>query len=148
MALVHVTRRIDADPQRVWQLVTDWPAQSRWIPLTRVFIDPDGPSAGVGTRFTGRTGLGPLFFDDLMEVTEWQPPADGAGRCRVVHRGRWVRGWAEITVVPAAGGGAQLTWLEDIRPRWTPRLADPVVAGVGRVLFDGTLAKLAGELSG
>jgi uncharacterized protein YndB with AHSA1/START domain len=149
MALVRSVRRVDAPVDRVWALITDWPAHGRWIPLTRVGIDPDSPTVeGLGTRFTGRTALGPIGFDDPMTVTEWQPP-DGAGpgRCRVVKRGRWLAGWAEIEVRPEAGG-SRLSWVEDVRPRWTPKLVDPVVSLVGKLLFDRTLRRLARELSG
>jgi uncharacterized protein YndB with AHSA1/START domain len=149
MALVRSVRQLGAPVDRVWALVTDWPAHGRWIPLTRVSIDPDSPTArGLGTRFTGRTALGPIGFDDPMTVTEWQPPdASGEGRCRVIKRGRWLAGWAEIEVRPTAGG-SRLSWLEDVRPRWTPRWADPVVSRVGKLLFDRTLRRLARELSG
>jgi Polyketide cyclase / dehydrase and lipid transport len=149
VALVRSVRQVGADPGRVWSLVTDWPAHGRWIPLTTVTIDRDSPvTKGVGTRFTGRTALGPVGFDDPMTVTEWQPPVDGsAGRCRVVKRGRWLTGWAEIEVQPVSDG-SRLIWVEDVRPRWTPRLADRVVSRVGRLLFDRTLRQLARELSG
>lgn len=148
MALVRSIRQLDAPVARVWALVTDWPAHGRWIPLTRVAIDPDSPAAaGLGTRFTGRTALGRVSLDDPMTVTEWQPPdGDGAGRCRVVKRGRWLAGWAEIEVRPE-GGGSRLSWMEDIQPRWTPRWADPVVKLVGRLLFDRALRRLAAELN-
>ncbi len=149
MALVRVTRHIDAPVERVWELVTDWPAHGRWIPLTKVSIDPDSPDgAGLGTRFTGRTALGPIGFDDPMTVTEWQPPAEAsAGRCRVVKRGRWLAGGAEIEVGPEAGG-SRLTWSEDVQPRGLPRLADPAVTLMGKLLFERTLRQLARELSG
>ena len=147
MALVRSTRHVEASVDRVWTLVTDWPAHTRWIPLTTVTIDSDSPvRSGPGTRFTGRTALGSVGFDDPMTVTVWQPPADGEpGRCRVVKRGRWLTGWAEIEV---AGErlGSRLTWLEDVRPRWTPRAADRAVALFGRLLFDWTLRKIAAEL--
>lgn len=149
MALVRAARHIDAPAERVWALITDWPAHGRWMPLTEVGIDPDSPAdAGLGTRFTGRTGLGPVGFDDPMTVTDWQPPAEGgAGRCRVVKRGRWLTGWAEIEVRPEAGG-SRLSWLEDVRPRWLPRLADPAVALAGRLLFGRVLRQAAEELAG
>lgn len=149
MALVRADLHIDASAERVWELVTDWPAHGRWIPLTRVSIDPDSPTGtGLGTRFTGRTGLGPVGFDDPMTVTEWQPPAEaGAGRCRVVKRGRWLTGWAEIEVRPEADG-SRLSWLEDVRPRWLPRLADPAVALAGNLLFGRALRRAAAELAG
>lgn len=146
MALVRSARRIEAPAPLVWERVTDWHAHGRWIPFTVVTIDADSPaSRGLGTRFTGRSALGPVGFDDLMTVTGWQPPTgDQPGRCRIEHRGRWIKGWAEIVVQPA-GSGTELEWIEDLRPRWTPRFADPVVSRIGRVMFDGTLRKLAAE---
>jgi hypothetical protein len=139
---------IDADAELVWKLVTDWPAQSRWVPLTVVTIDSASPSAsGPGTRFTGRTQLGPIRFDDPMEVTEWQPAAAGrTGRCRVRKLGPWFTGWAEITVGPAAGG-TRVEWTEQVRVRWLPRIADPVAGAVGSMFFGRVLRKMAAELA-
>jgi hypothetical protein len=139
---------MDADAEAVWALVTDWPAQSRWIPLTAVTIDRDSPCrAGLGTRFTGRTQLGPLGFDDPMEVTGWQPPASGVpGRCRVGKRGPWLTGWAEITVRPGACG-TEVEWIEQVRVRWLPRIADRVIAAVGSAFFGRVLRKMAAEFA-
>lgn len=149
MALVRSSRRINAPAVAVWNLVTDWTAHGRWIPLTVVTVvtvDPGGPAGGLGTRFVGRTALGPIGFDDPMTVTQWQPAvAGGSGRCRITHQGPWVLGWAEIEVRPEPSG-CTLTWVEDVRPRWTPRFADPLVSRVGKVMFDGTLRKVAAEV--
>ncbi|HTZ45455.1 MAG TPA: SRPBCC family protein [Jatrophihabitans sp.] len=149
MALVRTARHLDAPVDLVWALVTDWPAHSRWIPFTEVAVDADSPvRSGLGTRFTGRTALGPVGFDDPMTVTEWQPPDGGTpGRCRVVKRGRWLTGWAEIEVRPEPGG-CRLSWVEDVRTRWTPRWADPVAAAAGDRLFALTLRRIAAELAG
>ena len=149
MALVRSSRTIAAPVEPVWQHVTDWHAHGRWIPLTVVSIDPGSPAVrGLGTRFTGRSALGPVGFDDPMVVTEWHPPTDeDGGRCRIEHRGRWVVGWAEIEVAPA-GTGSRLSWTEDVEPRGVPRFLDPLVSRIGKVLFDGTLRKLAAELDG
>lgn len=148
MALVRSATHIPAPAGQAWTVVTDWPSHSRWIPLTRVTIDPDSPvRTGLGTRFTGRTVLGPVGFDDPMTVTVWQPPADGEpGRCRVVKRGRWLTGWAEIEVWPD-GTGSRLSWIEDVQLRWLPRAADPALALAGRLVFDRTLRNLAAELA-
>ncbi|MGI8666371.1 MAG: SRPBCC family protein [Jatrophihabitans sp.] len=148
MASVRSVRELPADPQTVWTLITDWPAHGRWIPLTTVTLDADSPvQVGLGTRFTGRTGLGPAGFDDPMTVTEWQPPrAAEPGRCRVVKRGRWLAGWAEIEVSPA-GAGSRVVWTEDVSPRWTPGFAAPLVSLIGNRLFDRTISRLAAELA-
>ncbi len=152
MARIRTELVIDAAAEKVWGLVTDWPAQTRWIPLTTVTVQrPGQDGTGLGARFTGRSQLGPLQFDDPMEVTEWRPPAAGApGRCQVRKLGPWLTGWAEIDVRPIAGG-ARIVWSEDIRLRWTPRFADrvlgPVIAAFGSVLFGRALRKMAAELA-
>lgn len=150
MTRIRTELTIDAPAEAVWALVTDWPAQSRWIPLTTVTLDRQSP-AGLGARFTGRTRLGPIRFDDPMEVTEWQPATGGApGRCEVRKLGPWLTGRAEIDVRPA-GAGARVAWSEDIRLRWMPRFADrllgPVIAAAGAALFGRTLRKMAAELA-
>ncbi|HEX8095180.1 SRPBCC family protein [Jatrophihabitans sp.] len=149
MARIRTELVINAPAARVWALVTDWPAQSRWIPLTTVTIDRSGSEGvtGLGARFTGRTRLGPLGFDDPMEVTEWRPATDGvAGRCRVRKLGPWLTGWAEIEVRPSPGG-TRVEWVEEVRARWTPRIADPVIAAVGSAFFGRVLRKMAAELA-
>lgn len=163
MARIRTELTIDAPVEEVWTLVTDWPAQSRWIPLTTVTLDRPGQagpggsgqagpgSSGLGARFTGRTRLGPIRFDDPMEVTEWQPATGGApGRCRVRKLGPWLTGWAEIEVAHA-GAGARVAWSEDIRLRWMPGFADrvlgPVIAAIGGWLFGRALRKMAAEFA-
>jgi hypothetical protein len=148
MALIRLKLHLDAEVAAVWSLITDWPAHGRWIPFTKVSIDADSPvQSGLGTRFTGRSGIGPVAFDDPMTVTQWDPPqGNDPGRCRIVKHGKWVQGWAEIEVARVAGR-AELSWTEEARPRWTPRFADPVVARLGKVLFGGTLRRMAAELA-
>lgn len=167
MAPVRTDIIVAATPGQAWGLVTDWTSHSRWIPRTTVTLDSDSPvSAGVGTRFTGRTSLGGgaasgagtvgrflgglgkrVGFDDPMVVTQWQPPDErGNGCCRVLKRGPWLTGWAEVQVA-ATDGGTRVSWLEDVRTRWVPRFADPLVSAVGSVLFSRVLRKMAAELA-
>ncbi len=152
MARLRTELTIQAPAEKVWALVIDWPAQSRWIPLTTVTIDRSSPAgSGPGTRFTGRTRLGPIRFDDPMEVTEWQSATEGCpGRCQVRKLGPWLTGRAEIDVRPTAGG-TRVAWSEDIRLRWMPAVADrllsPLIAAVGTALFGRALRKMAAELA-
>jgi len=151
VARIRTELLVDAPADRVWALVTDWPAQSRWVPLTTVTLDELAPGAvagaGLGARFTGRTRLGPVAFDDPMEVTEWQPATAGApGRCQVRKLGPWLTGWAEIGVSPSPEG-ARVEWVEEIRARWTPRLVDPVIGAVGSLFFGRVLRRMGAELA-
>ncbi|MFI9295309.1 SRPBCC family protein [Streptomyces gardneri] len=135
MTLFRVERTVPLPPDVVWRRLTDWPAHGRQVPLTRTTVLTPGPN-GAGTRFTARTGLGPLAFDDPMEVVRWEPPEAGRpGVCRLDKSGRVVRGWAEVAVTAAPGGGSRVEWTEELAVRGLPRVFDPVLARAGRALF-------------
>jgi hypothetical protein len=141
--------RTPAPAARTWQLLTDWPAHGRWVPLTVVrVLTPQG--RGVGARFNGRTGIGPLGFDDPMEIVEWREPAAGVpGRVRLVKQGRVVLGGAEIEVEDTPGGGSVVRWTEDVQvaPVGLTRPFDRVVAVLGRRAFERALRAMARELA-
>ncbi|MCX5443410.1 MULTISPECIES: SRPBCC family protein [unclassified Streptomyces] len=118
-----------------WRRLTEWPRHAGMVPLTRVTLVTDPPNR-VGTRFVARSGIGPLAFDDPMEVTVWCPPVDGQpGRVRLEKRGRFVLGHAELEVRPGPGGRTRVLWREELRLRWLPSLFDPLLARVARAVF-------------
>jgi hypothetical protein len=147
VAVFSSTLDVEAPAARVWDRMVDWPAHSRWVPLTRVRV-VGGRADGVGARFVGRTGFGPLAFDDPMEVVQWVPPGEGTpGRCAVVKAGRLIRGTAEFTVV-SRPGGCTVVWSEDVElapVRLTRRLA-PLIARVGRWGAQRALRAMAHEI--
>jgi hypothetical protein len=138
-----------APADRTWASLTDWPSHGRWVPLTDVrVLTPSG--SGVGARFVGRTGLGPLAFDDPMEVVEWRPPAPGVpGLCRIVHQGKLVLGTARLEVAERPGGGSRVSWTEDVElaPVALTRPFGRVVGAVGRAAFARSLRAMARELA-
>ncbi|AUH38932.1 Immediate-early protein 2 [Streptomyces sp. CMB-StM0423] len=145
MALFEVERTVRAPAVAVWERLTDWPAHGGRVPLTRI-VGVSVPAEGVGARFTARTGVGRVGFDDPMEVVEWSPPGAGraVGRCRLVKRGRVVLGWAEIEVYgPEAdagdAGAVRVVWREELGVRGVPRTLDPVVAWTARRVFSRVL---------
>ena len=145
----HVAVSVDvAAPVRAtWDAITDWPAHGRFAPLTTVTVTtPDPP--GAGTRFLARSGVGPLGFDDPMEVVEWAPPVGGGpGRCVVAKHGRHVLGTAVIDVVPAPGG-SRLTWTYDVEvaPVALTRPFGPLVAAFTRAGLRRVLGALARDV--
>lgn len=146
MSVFRITRVVTLPAEEVWLRVTDWPAHAAQVPLTAISVVTSPPTR-VGTVFVARTGLGRAGFDDPMEVVRWEPPVDGrTGRCRLVKRGRMITGWAEIEVRPE-GSGAVVVWAEQLRIRALPRLFDPLVVRVGRMVFgrvlDGLLKRRA-----
>ena len=149
MARFTAVVRTPAPAARTWTLLTDWSAHGRWIPLTVMTVHT--PHArGLGVRFTGRTGFGPLAFDDPMEVVEWREPAAGVpGRVGLVKHGRVVLGGAEIEVEDTPGGGSVVRWTEDVQvaPVALTRPFDGVVAALGRRAFERALRAMARELA-
>lgn len=150
--MARFTASIDvaAPVQRVWDRITDWPAHGRWIALTTVRVTSDRPD-GVGTTFVGRSGIGPIGFDDPMEIVEWTPPVAGRpGAVRLRKHGRVVLGWAGVEVAAGPGGGTRVRWTEDVQlaPVWLTRPAGRLIEIGGRLAFDRALRAMAAEIEG
>jgi hypothetical protein len=143
----QVVRRSALDPTSAWRQVTTWERHGDAVPFTSVRRQP-GSGPGLGERFVARTTLGPVGFDDLMEVVAWEPPREGAptaetgrGFCRVEKRGRTLTGWTEITVQPDANGSV-VTWREHAEVPRLGRLGNAPAGLVGRLLFGRLLKRL------
>jgi hypothetical protein len=154
VAAFEVRRDSALSASQAWARLTDWRRHGDFIPFTDVLVSetPDStassPGTGVGAAFVARTSLGPLHFDDPMEVTYWRPPDDGPGMCRLVKTGRVVHGWAVLTVTPT-GSGCSVCWTEDAAVRYTGALLGwPTKVAAGFVfgrLVDKLLATSARE---
>jgi polyketide cyclase/dehydrase/lipid transport protein len=127
VALFEVHRDSALTAPQAWARLTDWRRHGDFIPFTEVAVTGSAPhppgteGAGRGATFVARTSIGPLHFDDPMEVTHWRPPVDGDGICRLVKTGRVVTGWAVLTVTPTPTG-CSITWKEDAAVRFTGTL--------------------------
>lgn len=142
MALFEVSARSSLSPEQAWQRLVDWPKHADLVPLTSIRVLTATPS-GVGTVLVARTQVGPVGFDDPMEVTVWAPPTDDeVGFCRLDKRGSVVTGWAELTVTPEPGGGSTAIWREDIHVWKLPGLFDRPTAMSSRLLFGRVLRHL------
>jgi hypothetical protein len=122
----------------VWERVSDLVGHASGVPLQSVTSDPGEP--GLGWRFTPRTSLGPLGFDDPMVVTVWEPPR----RLRVEKVGRVLAGWADISLAPLPDGGTRVTWQEEVVPAHTgiARRTRPVFDAAGKVVFRRALTRM------
>lgn len=131
MALIEIVREVPLQPSEAWSRLTDWQRHGDFVPLTSITL--------TGNGFVARTGVGPLAFDDPMEIVTWVDHSF----CRLEKRGRLVTGWAELTV-EAHGTGSRVVWREDIHVTGTPRFADGLTRASSKRLFarviDGLLA--------
>ncbi|MDQ0797926.1 SRPBCC family protein [Streptomyces sp. B1I3] len=144
MAVFRIERFTPLPAAEAWRRVTDWERHAGTVPLTSVTV-PTGPPTRTGTVFVARTGLGPLGFDDPMEVVRWLPPAAGrAGLCELEKRGSVVLGRASIDVRPT-GSGAHVIWVEEVRVRLLPRWGDPLLRTAGRRAFGRVLDTLLAD---
>jgi uncharacterized protein YndB with AHSA1/START domain len=147
MGVFAIERVVAVPPRQVWDLITDWAGYARWMPLTTMRLDP-GPT-GAGWSFAGLSGVGRLRFSDVMRVTDWSPPSGtGPGRFRLVKVGRLLSGWAEVSVLPIAGGEqTRLLWRESIviRPVLLGRLLAPLTDRLNKALFVRVVDAMAAE---
>lgn len=115
-----VTVEAPLAPTQAWDRVWDLDRHTAVIPLTTVTTIPPATELGVGARFRGRTGIGPLGFDDPMRVLVWEPPTTGAGRAVVVKTGAVIGGRIEVELVPTAGDRVLITWRQQVEVPWFP----------------------------
>ncbi len=147
MGTFAIERIVAVPPAQVWDVITDWAGYARWMPLTRMRLD-QGPTR-VGWSFAGLTGVGRLRFCDAMRITAWAPTSGaGPGAFRLVKVGRLLAGWAEVSVLPIAGGKQTLlVWRENIviRPIPLGRLLAPLTDRVNEALFAKVIDDMAAE---
>jgi carbon monoxide dehydrogenase subunit G len=144
---IRATVPMPGSADDTWALLTDWATHSRWIPATTVTVVEE--TGGVGTRFVGRTHLGPLGFDDPMTVTESLPPSgEEPGRCAIRKTGRVVVGTAGFTVTATGPTTSTVTWWEDVTvaPTGLTRWVEPLVARAGSRAFARVLRSAAADL--
>ena len=104
-----VTVHIDADPEQVWDLVSDVTQIGRYSPETFEAEWLDGATGPeVGARFRGhvkRNGIGPIYWS-ACEVTECEP--ERAFEFALPNAQRRINTW-RYDLVPAEGGGTDVT---------------------------------------
>lgn len=122
MEPIHIVREVPFDPEETWQRLTTWERHGQFVPLTSIRTTDGG--------FVARTAIGPIGFDDTMDVVESNAP----WFCRLEKRGKVVQGWAEIRVEPTASG-SRATWTEAAHVWGVPRLLSPVEQFFSRLLF-------------
>jgi uncharacterized protein YndB with AHSA1/START domain len=102
---------IKSSPEKVFDYLTDWPAQSEWIFATRVEIRTPGLAKEVGGEIAAFTGFGPIGFWDYMTITKWEHPHI----VDVIHTGRVVKGTGTMRVEKTSDTITRFYWAEDLQ---------------------------------
>lgn len=122
--------------EKVWAELVDWGGHGRWIPMTRVEVDPSDAN-----RFIAWSGVGKLALEDRMHATDLQ--FDGQkGTCHVDKLGPVLVGFADLTVT-SQGNSTRVQWHEDVQVPYVPKALTPVVAKASGMLFSFALKRLA-----
>lgn len=137
---------VPGPPERVWARLWDLDRHTAAIPLTTVTPEP-ATATGTGlrhpsglredARFTARTGLGPVGFDDDMVVRAWDPP-----RHAVVEKvGRLLGGRIEVDLAPA-GPNTRLRWAQTFAATGVPDALAGLAAGGVRAAYRWALVRI------
>jgi hypothetical protein len=107
--LYRASVRIDAEPEQVWEWLSDWDRSSQWILGTTVEV-VGSQREGAGARTRAVTRIAGIKLIDEMTVTRWEAPR----LIQVEHHRKPVLGAAWFEIVPV-DGGAQIEWVEDLQ---------------------------------
>lgn len=120
---VSVAVEVAVPAEAAFAAMTDWPGQSEWVALTRVWVAA-GDGRSPGSVIEAFTGVGPVGFLDVMYIAAWRPL-----QVDVVHVGRLVRGPGTMRVEKLSEGRALIVWQEwlHLPLGWFGRFAWPVV---------------------
>jgi uncharacterized protein YndB with AHSA1/START domain len=135
---VHTLAVIDAPIDRVWSVISDIPAQPRWMTdMKAVRMDTPGP-VGVGSRGEAWVRMFGVGVSDPVVITEFEPPH----RFAVRHEGPFA-GEGIITLESGADGTTTIVrWSESIVPPVLPWLSAVALRPLFRAVFRADLERL------
>ena len=130
-------KQINLSSAEAWRRLVDWEGHGKWIPMTKVDVDPNDK-----TRFVAWTGVRPLVLEDRMhQLTEnWNGTE---GDSLVAKLGPVLVGEAEFSVKPgSAPDTAIVAWREDVRVPYLPKFLAPIVGWASKQAFAFSIKKM------
>ena len=138
---LEVVREIAAPRQVVWDVLTRWEEQPRWMLDAKAVEVLTPMRTGAGVTLRCPTNLLGVTVEDVMRVTRYEEPSV----LEVTHLGRIITGDGGF-VLADEGRRTRLTWWEEVDPPLGPLgelgatwVARPVI----RRIFGVSLARLA-----
>ena len=108
MARIEVTTHVEASPERVWEVLTDWERQAEWMADVRHIAVASEHREGTGVTLRANTDILGFVVRDELQVTQWEPPSVLGVR----HLGRLISGVAAFELTPTPSG-TRLVWWEE-----------------------------------
>ena len=108
MARIEVVTHVEAPPERVWEVLTDFERQGDWMSDLRDIRVVGDQREGVGVRISCLTDILGVAVRDDMVVTEWEP----AKALGVRHLGNLIAGVAAFELSPTPYG-TRVEWWEE-----------------------------------
>ena len=110
--LLELTQKVAAPRRSVWETLTHWERQPEWMLDAEQVVVLTPQRSGVGVTIRCPTNLLGVRVQDVMRVTEWQPPH----RLGVVHLGRIITGTGTFVLTEEGLDTTHITWSEVIDP--------------------------------
>ena len=136
--LIEDSIEIDADPAKVWSLVTDIPRMSQWSPQV-VRSTVKGGEVRLGATFANLNKQGFKRWPTNGKVVRYTPPT-GAGKGEFAFRIKENKSIWAFDLEPTASGGTRIT-----ERRETPEGLSGLSMGLTKVVLGGQ-AKFTAEL--
>jgi uncharacterized protein YndB with AHSA1/START domain len=116
VARIEAVTHIEAPLERVWEVLTHWEDQPRWMQDARsvAVLSPHREGLDVVLRCRTDIAAGVVVIDDMI-TTAWQEQRLIAVR----HLGKIIRGHGAFELVPTPEG-TQFTWWEEIAAPFGP----------------------------
>jgi hypothetical protein len=109
----ELTRELDASPQSVWRLLTDWERQGEWMLEASDFVVVSSDREGVGVEAEATIRIAGIRTRDRIRVDAWEP----LRHLGIVHLG-WVGGRGDLRLHPRGPDRTRIDWREELRPPW------------------------------
>lgn len=109
--VVETSITVDADPQVIWELITDWERQGDWMLEASRFEVIGEQREGVGVRASATVKIAGITTRDEVRIIGWEPPY----RLAIRHEG-WVSGTGELFMTPVTTTSTYVFWREQLEP--------------------------------
>ena len=109
---LEVETVINAPREAVWDVLTTWERQPEWMLDAKDVIVLTPQRTGDGVTLRCPTNLLGFTVNDIMRVTDWDPPK----RLAVTHLGKIITGSGAFELSDTPDGGTHVLWWEEIDP--------------------------------